>query len=125
MVNAFYVLRVERDCFTGLYQLLARISQRTKFAGGSLQSGIWHNPERDEIVINEVWRTVEEFDRYVSSDLYRELLTAFELCSEEPGIQIIEFEKSWGLEWIERVRTRDKVNKTPVTIIPKLQNGLI
>jgi len=107
MVFANYIIKCsDRKNSFAVIEILNMVTRRVQYTPGCVQSEIWKNEDRHEIMVSEIWRTKVDFDRYVNSILFKRFLTAMDMSSEKPKIHISECENVRGIDLIEESMKR-------------------
>ena len=60
--------------------------------------------EDNVLQFEEMWRTKEEFERYLRSDKYHKVLLVLEMALKQPEIRFDIISSSTGIETIEKAR---------------------
>lgn len=63
-----------------------------------------HIDNDDTLVLLEQWSSQEDFEHHVRSEEYRLILSAMELSTRQPDIEIHTVSSTVGLELVERLR---------------------
>lgn len=88
-----------------LLEVLRYVEGQTRLKQGCADCAVYEErDQRQTILYVEQWRTREELDRHIRSDLYLRILAAMELSSERPEISFHEVSETKGLELIEGLR---------------------
>jgi len=103
MVNASYIFKVREETASSLLPVLRQITGRTQDVRGCLQSTIWQNETNQELMIRELWQSIDYFKAHINSGLYKKMLAALEMSDELPVIQFIDCNQINGIEFIEEL----------------------
>ena len=103
MIKAIYSLKGQVGSSRELLDLLKVISSRTKFQTGCSQSEVWQIKETSEIMLMESWRSKDDLDSHINSNLFKRLIAALEMSALEPQISYLECEDIRGIDLIEEV----------------------
>lgn len=103
MVNASYIFKVSADTSHALLPILRQITGRTQDVRGCLQSVIWHNETNHELMIRELWQSIDCFKAHIQSELYKRMLSALELSEDLPVVQFFDCEQINGIEFLEEL----------------------
>lgn len=103
MVNASYIFKVREETASSLLPVLRQITGRTQDVRGCLQSTIWQNETNHELMIREIWQSIDYFKAHINSGLYKKMLSALEMSDELPVIQFIDCNQINGIEFIEEL----------------------
>lgn len=61
--------------------------------------------EKDVLMFEEVWKSVEDLDRHIRSKEYLNLLLVLEMADKQPEIRFDTISNSTGIETIEKARS--------------------
>ena len=89
-------------------ELLRFIADRVETRQGCLRAGVYQaSDEKGTIVYLERWESIEEFRRYVRSNLYLNVLNALDLSQELPVVNIYEVSNIKAMEFIVALRNSE------------------
>ncbi len=72
---------------------------------GYLGSGIYESSDQKETILYlERWKSSEELQRHIQSDLYRGVLTAIDLASGPPSVSYHEVSETKSMDFIAAIR---------------------
>jgi len=103
MKSASYLMKADGKNAAGLADLLQRISVNSRYRPGCIYSRIWHDPETSEMMLDELWQSADFLELHITSDLYKMMLGALELCSRQPEVRFSDCENMAGIEMIGEV----------------------
>ncbi len=75
---------------------------------GCLGSSVAVESDPDALVLIETWESEETLLRRLQSDGYARVLATMEMSIKKPEVFICEVASPQGLDWIERIRMKDK-----------------
>lgn len=81
------------------------VKTMTRLKHGCMGSDVYEQSDGRKILYMEKWRSKEDMNRHIRSDLYMRVLNAIELASEPPEISFYEGTETTGIELIEEIRT--------------------
>lgn len=103
MVLAIYIIKVKKESFDGIIEILNFVTSRTQYKNGCQESSVWKCDDPSEIMLFEVWNTRACLEKHIGSAIYKNLLVVLDLAAEKPLIQIFDYENICGIELIEEV----------------------
>jgi len=86
-------------------EILMSVRTMTRLKHGCMGSDVYEQGDGQKILYMEKWRSKEDMNRHIRSDLYMRILNAIELASEPPEISFYEGAETTGIELIEAIRT--------------------
>jgi quinol monooxygenase YgiN len=82
---------------------------------GCLSTRIYHDENEEAVfMVEEVWKSQDDLDRYLRSEDYRNVLLVIELAGEEPEIRFQTISDPAGIEVVERARGCKRDEGTPL-----------
>jgi quinol monooxygenase YgiN len=88
-----------------ILEVLRFVADQIRVKTGCADCAVYEaRDQRHTILYVEQWRTREELDRHIRSDLYFRILAAMELASDRPEISFHEVSETKGIELIEGLR---------------------
>ncbi len=57
----------------------------------------------NEIIWVEEWRSIEDFERHLRADVFRQILAVIEMAAEQPVIEIDDVSSRRGFELVEEI----------------------
>jgi len=67
--------------------------------------------KQHSVIYMEQWESTEALQQHIQSNIYSMILNAMELAAEVPEIRFYNVSETMGLEYIETLRTKEKINK--------------
>ena len=86
MVFAYYIIKINQGTHSQVHELMALVAARTQVRQGCLKSSLWRSDDSSELMLLEVWRSMQDLERHIGSSLYRKLLYALEMSAGEPTV---------------------------------------
>ena len=92
-----------------ILEVLRFVADQIRVKTGCADCAVYEaRDQRHTILYVEQWRTREELDRHIRSDLYFRILAAMELSGGPPEVYFDHVSTTEGMELIERSRRRDE-----------------
>ena len=86
-------------------EILSSLAERSRFEAGCIGTRVYQDVEVEPaILIEQLWKSGEDLERYLRSEEYRKVLLVVEMAVEPPEIRFDEISRSSGVETIEKVR---------------------
>jgi quinol monooxygenase YgiN len=84
-------------------ETLNSLAEMIRIRPGCISCRIYHDTQEEQVImVEEVWRSQDELERYLRSVDYRNVLLVVEMAAKEPEISFSMFSQSTGLETIEK-----------------------
>jgi quinol monooxygenase YgiN len=88
-------------------EILSSLAERSRFEAGCTGSRVYQDVEVEPaILIEQLWKSGEDLDRYLRSEEFRKVLLVIEMAVEAPEIRFDAISNSTGLETIEKARNQ-------------------
>ena len=86
-------------------EILSSLAERSRFEAGCIGTRVCQDVEVESaILIDQLWKSGEDLERYLRSEEYRKMLLVVEMALEPPEIRFDEISRSSGVETIEKAR---------------------
>ena len=86
-------------------KILNSLAERSRFEAGCIGTRVYRDVEVEPaILIEQLWKSGEDLERYLRSEEYRKVLLVVEMAVEPPEIRFDEISRSSGVETIEKAR---------------------
>ncbi len=109
MIHATIRMKMSGEKTTEAVEILRSMAERTRVQPGCVSCRIYQDAQEENVVmVDELWKSQEEHERYLRSADYRNVLLVVEMASEKPEIKFHEIVGSSGLETIERAISTSK-----------------
>ena len=83
----------------------------TRVEPGCLSCDVYRSARNESLlVLSERWDTMEHLERHIQSDNYRDVLAWIDMSDTQPEIHFDVVSQSVGLELIEQVRGKERMD---------------
>jgi quinol monooxygenase YgiN len=107
MILATLRMVMSPENFVEVLRILLRTAERTRVETGCDRYRVYQDAqETNAILLEEVWNSEEELDRYLCSDDFREVLMVIEMAVEPPEVQFSTIAGVTGLERVMAARSK-------------------
>jgi len=105
-------------------EILSSMIERTRVCPGCLGCNIFEDLLDPRIILlEECWKTKDDLDRHLRSDLYRRIILVMEMAAEFPAVKFSEITKTTGIETLRNSRyglsLTDPIAKPPEAYRPE------
>ena len=84
---------------------LKSMAKETRIQPGCLSSRLYHDENEESVfLVEELWRSQDDLDRYLRSEDYRRRLLVVEMAGKPPEIWFRTISNPAGLEVVEKAR---------------------
>jgi quinol monooxygenase YgiN len=105
MIQASIRMKIPPQKRDDALRILRSISENCGFDPGCVSSHIYGDlQESNVLMLEEVWRTIEDLEVHMRSDEYLKLLLVLEMALKQPEIRFDTISSSTGIETIEKAR---------------------
>ena len=92
-----------------ILELLRFAADRLSIKPGCLSCGVYEKTDREEAILYvERWGTEEDLRRHIESNLYRAVLNALDLATDQRQVTFYEVSNTKSMEFIAGVRSTNE-----------------
>jgi quinol monooxygenase YgiN len=103
MILAIYSFHTSPERNRDLIDVLHSVIGQTQFVTGCICSKLCKSlDESDTYVLYEEWEHADDLERHFISPLFYRILSAMELCIDEPDVKFLSLTGIRRMEWIEQ-----------------------
>ncbi len=104
MVLSINEMKFENSDVQNFVEAIEYLFGPVNHKNGCLRSDIFYNKNDITTIINyEEWESLELFKSYLKSDLFKQVLSLYELSLTKPEIKIFECDSVKKFAWIESI----------------------
>ncbi len=105
MIIATFMMELPPNKCDAALKILKSTAVQSRIRSGCLNCNIYGDIEENGLFMyRETWRSWEEMDQHLRSEVYRNLLIVLEMALKEPEIRFDIISNTTGIETIERAR---------------------
>ena len=109
MVHATIRMDISPEKAGEALEILCSVAERTRVESGCISCRVYRDVQEEHgIMIEELWRDLEELERHLRSSDYRSVLLVVEMAKGPPEIRFSTISHSSGVETIEKARNRGR-----------------